>query len=238
MDNNILAVIIQTAGTVFSDHLKTRHLSNQPTPEDSIARFMRESEERFKPFTESIEQPSIESRAKIAPVQQSVSINVSEPEIEEPEVPEGQATKIATGCVPCSLGHFSTCQGLLNESVRFSENGIADREVTDRVMMCLGELNAMERVDLRPEMVIQLEGEERKLAEQALKVSRETRHKLEGMTSAADLHNAAAYVQANQRDIGGRWFDLKLKTLSPEDKAEVEAALEKKMNEIEEETDD
>lgn len=71
--------------------------------------------------------------------------------------PETKATSIASGCVPCAIGHLGTCSGLLNEAMRFAnKDGMTSPEVIDRVGMCLDELNAMERVDLRPEMVVNL----------------------------------------------------------------------------------
>ena len=41
-----------------------------------------------------------------------------------------KATAIATGCIPCSLGHLGTCTGLLNEGMRFARtDGIQSDEV-------------------------------------------------------------------------------------------------------------
>ena len=60
---------------------------------------------------------------------------------------------VATACVPCALGHFSTSSGLLNEIARFKKDGLTSHEVLDRVAACLAEQNALERVDLTPENI-------------------------------------------------------------------------------------
>jgi len=60
---------------------------------------------------------------------------------------------VATACVPCALGHFSTSSGLLNEIARFKGDGLTSHEVLDRVAACLAEQNALERVDLTPENI-------------------------------------------------------------------------------------
>jgi len=94
---------------------------------------------------------------------------------EKTEGTQGKASEIATGCVPCAIGHFGTCSGLLNEAMRFAKSeGIESSEVIDRVNMCLDELNSMERVDLRPEMIAELPEWEKELANRA-KQGNETR---------------------------------------------------------------
>lgn len=221
MNSNVLAVLIQTGGQLLSQHLQNRQVHIQ-SPENTINEFMQESDARMAPF--------------IAPIPENTVIQI-EPRIIAPavidseEVFDGQAEEIPTGCVPCSIGHLGTCAGLLNEAVRFADNGMADREVTKRALMCLQELNTMERVDLRSQMISQLHGEERELAEQALKVSRDARHSIEGMRTREDLVQAAAKLSTRQMDIGTRWFDLKLNSLSPEDQEEVRAKIRDKMRE-------
>lgn len=144
------------------------------------------------------------------------------------------AKSIATGCLPCFLGHAGTCSGLLNEAVRFSDNGLADDQVIQRINMCLDELNAMERVDLRPEMITQLSGWEKELAEKALKFSRDTRHGLEGLANGGkkeDLEALAATMQTNRQDIGRTWFKSKLQNMTPDEKVEMQKKIIAKLEE-------
>lgn len=117
------------------------------------------------------------------------------------------ASDVKSACLPCTVGHLGTCTGLLNESVRFARTeGIGSPEVIDRVNICLDELNAMERVDLRSEKIIDLPQWEKELALQALDFSRAARHSLESLMSTEDLERVAASTQAIRRDIGAQWF--------------------------------
>lgn len=228
--NQVVALLVQTGGQILSDQLKLRYQRNQLSAEDSMAAFLRRSEERMRPYTE--------------PRHQQIPVEIEPEYIVHPEtvvvpyptdiVPAGQAEAIPTGCVPCSLGHFNTCQGVLNESVRFAHQGLGSKDVVDRVSACLGELNALERLDLRPEMLEQLDGLDRELAEKALQISRATRHQLEGMRSVDDLIGAAATMQTSQKSIARQWFGNKLRDLTPEDQEEISRRLEAKLLELEE----
>lgn len=121
-----------------------------------------------------------------------------------------EARDIATGCLPCALGHFGTCSGLLNEAMRFArKDGLNSNEVIDRVNMCLDELNAMERVDLRPELIANLPQEEKGIANRALSESRGLRHQLEGMSSVEELEQSAAQTQTTRKEIGRAWFNYR-----------------------------
>lgn len=133
------------------------------------------------------------------------------------------ATKsVATGCIPCSIGHVGTCSGLLNEAMRFAyKDGVASPEVIDRVGMCLDELNSLERVDMRPEAIADLPTWEKSLAQDVLKTSRDTRHQLESLTSVDQLERTAANVQKVRREVAQRWFREKMATLPPEQQAEI-----------------
>ena len=156
-----------------------------------------------------------------------------EQDLETPEVKtgakQGKASSIEAGCVPCAIGHLGTCSGVINEAVRFAKkDGIESSEVIDRVNMCLDELNAMERVDLRPEMIVQLPEWENALANQALVASRSVRHELEGLTSAGGLEQAAANIQKTRTGIGRSWFQQRLSRMPKEEKAKLaEKAIQK-----------
>lgn len=118
-----------------------------------------------------------------------------------PSNPE-KATEIATGCIPCAVGHLGTCSGLLNEAMRFArEDGIDSNDVVDRVGYCLDELNTMERVDLRPEMIVNLPEDEKALANRVLAASRNTRHALETAISTDSLERVAADTQILRTEV-------------------------------------
>ena len=149
-------------------------------------------------------------------------------EIEEsPDALSEKASSIPGGCVPCSIGHLGTCTGLLNEAMRFAhKDGIQSEEVIDRVNMCLDELNALERVDLRPEMIHNLPEWEKTLAEQALTLSRSLRHDLEGLSNVSSLEEISANTQTKRKEIGRTWFTKRLSLLSPEQQKQVEEEMQ------------
>lgn len=147
---------------------------------------------------------------------------VGETPYKTPETSE-KAQAIATGCVPCSIGHLGTCSGLLNEAMRFARSdGIQSEEVIQRCNMCLDELNALERVDLRPELIEGLPEWEHELALKALNLSRSLRHDLEGLSSVDGLEAVTAKTQGTRQEIGTAWFRERLSRLSPEKRQMVE----------------
>jgi hypothetical protein len=113
--------------------------------------------------------------------------------------------------------------------MRFARTeGLGSDQVLDDTNSCLSELNALERVDMRPEKIAQLEPWEKELAIEVLSLSRETRHALEGMSTPDDLEKIAANLQPKQREIVKKWFRHKLGTMTPQAKQHlVEEALEK-----------
>lgn len=150
-----------------------------------------------------------------------VRIKREEPRIESNSsaIPTKEKAKdIATGCVPCSLGHLGTCTGVLNEAMRFARSdGVRSDEVIDRIGMCTDELNSLERIDLRPEMIAELDGREKDLAVKALDVSRSARHSLEAISSVDDLEQAAAAMQSAKTELARGWY----KQLPRPDKEEL-----------------
>lgn len=145
-----------------------------------------------------------------------------------------KSTAIPTGCIPCSIGHLGTCTGLLNEAMRFArDNGIQSEEVIGRVNMCLDELNALERVDLRPEMIHGLPDWEKPLAEKALSLSRQLRHDLEGVSDVSTLETISANTQSVRQDIGQSWFRERLSRMTPDQRAQVEEKLKERAAERE-----
>jgi len=145
----------------------------------------------------------------------------AEPPVESPEtnpVAERAPQKetVATACVPCSLGHFSTSAGLLNEVVRFKGEGITSNEILDRVAKVQEEQNTLERVDLTEENIQSLPSWEKVLAEDALSQSRKLRHTLESFTSIEQLKQAAADTSSFYRELNRKWFKGRFAHLGPE----------------------
>lgn len=151
--------------------------------------------------------------------------------VEPPEIAEeSKASSIEAGCVPCAIGHFGTCTGLLNEAMRFAKkDGVGSSEVIDRVNMCLDELNSMERVDLRAELIVDLPEWEKGLADKALIASRTTRHGLESITTVATLEKVTANTQTARQEIGRAWFKKRLAEMPEEAKAEIEKQVKEKL---------
>jgi len=155
----------------------------------------RDNAKELEKFIASL--PSAEPRKEGASEGKSTST------IQEP----ARATKtVATACVPCALGHFSTSAGLLNEIARFKKDGITSDEVLDRVAKVQAEQNALERVDLTPENIQVLPPWEKELAEDALSQSRKLRHSLEGFTSMEQLNQAAADTSSFYKELNRKWF--------------------------------
>ena len=151
------------------------------------------------------------------------------PNTQEAVIPTEKQEDISTACVPCAMGHYGTCSGLLNEAMRFAKKeGIDSGEVIDRVNICMDELNAMERVDLRPELIVDLSSWEKELANKALTGSRSLRHSLESLGNVDDLERVAATTQTIRNEIGREWFKRRLSKMSKEEKAE---AVEKSLGE-------
>jgi len=207
MNTQIVAVIIAEGSKLIGEWFKNRPIQLE-SPQDLLQPRLRE---------------------------QTVELVKSQPTTTE--IPLSDASSTEAGCVPCAIGHFGTCSGLLNEAMRFAhKDGLGD-EVFKRVNICLDELNAMERVDLRPEMIVNLPKWEKDLANQALVASRETRHQLESLTEADDLEKVAANTQSARQDIGKSYFKQRLKKMSPEDRAAFRQKAIDKLEEKEEKED-
>ena len=130
-----------------------------------------------------------------------------------PEIPaKPQEQKKGTHCLPCAINHLSTCSGLCSEALRFARSdGMASPEVIQRVGLCQDELNAMERVDLRAEVVAGLDPKEKEIAHRALSGTRELRHNLENMSKVDELEKLTAQTQTLRTEIGQKWAEEKLK---------------------------
>ena len=146
---------------------------------------------------------------------------------------EAKATSVEAGCVPCAIGHLSTCSGLLAESMRFArKDGLATNEVIDRITHCLEELNTMEREDLSPQMIANLPPWEKELAIKALNTSRNMRHTLEAIASVDDLEQASAATTTVRQEIGRAWFKERLAKMPKEEKTKLAEMTIKELEEV------
>lgn len=125
----------------------------------------------------------------------------------QPELNKG----VASACVPCAIGHFSTSARLLNEAVRFKKDGLTSPQVLDDIAASLGEQNALERIDLTPEKTRMLPEWEKEMAEIALEKSRELRHNLESIQNMDDLENLAAETEEFYKFLNREWASKRLK---------------------------
>ncbi|MBU0777983.1 hypothetical protein KKF82_06975, partial [Patescibacteria group bacterium] len=127
---------------------------------------------------------------------------------------------IATACVPCAIGHFAGSAKLLNEAIRFRDDGITSNQVLDDIAGAIGELNAMERVDLTPERLQKTPGWERAIADEALRESRKLRHRLEGISSMEEIEKVAADTESYFKKLNRQWYKGRFSNLGAE-KAET-----------------
>lgn len=234
MHPEIQAAIIAEASKLIGLYLRTRpvnvsmdnpHVDPPPSVKFKLPEIFYDSEPKKTDKNKQKMLRLVESGVKTAVLEAPVS--EEEEPVEELEftetVKDGAATNIQTGCIPCAMGHFSTCTSLINEAVRFAHaDGVASDEVIDRVGMCLQELNGMERVDLRPEMIVQLQGEERKLAQHVLNSSRGLRHQLESLKTVEALEEAAAKASENTKLVNRTYMRLNIPTEKVEEEASVE----------------
>ena len=123
---------------------------------------------------------------------------------------EEKEMSVASACVPCSIGHFSTSATLLNEAVRFKKDGLTSPQVLDDIAAALGEQNALERIDLTPEKIRLLPDWEKEMANIALEKSRELRHRLEAVQSMEELENIAADTAEFYKMLNREWGSKRL----------------------------
>jgi len=126
-----------------------------------------------------------------------------------------QQEDIATACVACSVGHFAGAAKLLNEAFRFRDDGITSNQVLDDIAGAIGELNAMERVDLTPEKLQNTSSWERPIADEALRESRKLRHRLESISSMEEIEKAAADSESFYKKLFRGWFKQRFAHLGP-----------------------
>jgi hypothetical protein len=234
VDSQVIAIVIQTGGQILSDFIKTQQANSRltmfkpgeraeiplPAPPEPVDYGRLLGEASSQASTRVVAVVEDETPKKVA--RAALKIANQAPEADPNEI---KAKDIPHGCIPCSLGHFSTSSGLLNEAMRFAKDGIDGDEVISRINMSIDEFNALERVDLRPEMTVHLEGKEKELATEILNQSRGIRHDLEGVSSMEDLEKLAARAQKVRNTIGRSWFRERIKGLDADKRNAIEAKL-------------
>lgn len=191
------AYIVREGGKLVSDLIKIGMSRPRKPSAEGI-----EGEKEGISEEATLTAPVVENEAP--PGQKATSTTITKPE------PLAKEEAVATACVPCALGHFSTSAGLLNEAVRFEGEGITSNEIVDRIAKVLAEQNALERVDLTPEKIRGTPEWERELAEEALQQSRSLRHRLESLTTIEELKEAAADTEGYYRNLNRKWWKLRL----------------------------
>ncbi len=173
---------------------------HKTTPEERIEQINKtlETLESAPPEGQHPARPPIEAPE---PQKEASSEGKSTSTIQEPE-----NLDIATACVPCGVGHFAGAAKLLNEAFRFRDDGITSNQVLDDIAGAIGELNAMERVDLTPEKLQNTLSWERPIADEALRESRKLRHRLEGISSMEEVEQAAADSERFYKKLFREWF--------------------------------
>lgn len=169
----------------------------------------RDDTKELEEFAASMAAPVAQNKA---PLEQKTTPTTITP---EPEAAT-QQEDIATACVPCGVGHFAGAAKLLNEAVRFRDDGITSNQVLDDIAGAIGELNAMERVDLTPEKLQNTAGWERPIADEALRESRKLRHRLESISSMEEIEKAAADTESYYKKLYRQWFKQRFAHLGPE----------------------
>ena len=245
MNVAIVSTTIQAVSNLFGEYIRHRTTAPITYPDNSsLERLLDSSDQktaavkmivREEPVTQ-VQPEKVANRVIANPPE---TLRIPAHTVEQKAAPQetekpNKATSIASGCIPCSLGHVGTCSGLMKEAVRFATgpDGVASPEVIDRVNMCLDELNTMERVDMSPEMIQDLPEWEKSLAHEVLAASRATRHELEDVSNFGRLEEIAARTAEKRKDIGRQWMTQKLAHLTPEDKTAIQQRIIDKLNEI------
>lgn len=208
MNTQIVAILIQEGSRMVGQWLRTRPI-------------------RIHTISKT---PLIEQAPRIVPPVEPVLEEIPE----EYSVKPLETEKVATGCIPCAIGHLGTCAGLLSEADRFARSSdIYDDEVTDRVGKCLDELNTMERVDLAEENIVNLPLWEKELAGDVLTTSRAIRHQLESIESFDNLEKTTADAQITRKKLFRSWIKGRMENMTPEEQAVVNRRIIEKLNELE-----
>lgn len=176
--------------------------------------FVRDGTKSLGRFAQTIQERSPLPTTESPPAPQTSVRQEEQPPTGEP-VPQ-EKPRIATACVACAVGHFSTSSGLLKEALRFKGEGMSSDEILDRIAASLEEQNALEREDLTQEKIQHLPDWERKIAEEALTQSRQLRHKLETIQTIEELEQLAADTRTYYLSLSRKWYKGRFANLGAE----------------------
>jgi len=176
------------------------------SPIDPLREVIREARERVEKAGSDIRSLADELRSGFPGVTSTIQSESPLPAAMPQPSEESPPEDIATACVPCALGHYSGAARLLNEAFRFRDDGITSNQVLDDIAGAIGELNAMERVDLTPERLQKTPQWERTIADEALRESRKLRHRLEGISSMEEIEKAAADTESYYKKLNRQWY--------------------------------
>ena len=118
--------------------------------------------------------------------------------------------EVKVACNPCSIGHWGTTATFLNEAMRFKKDGLSSPQVIDDIGFAIGELNALERIDLTSEKIEALDDWEKPLAELSVDKSREIRHRLETVSSMEELAVIAAETSRFYKQMNRDWASKRI----------------------------
>jgi hypothetical protein len=118
---------------------------------------------------------------------------------------------VKSACVPCGVSHISASSTFLNEAIRFKKDGLASPQVLDDIAGAIGELNALERIDLTPAKIATLPEWEKEIAENVSEKSRELRHRLESVQNMDELTQIAVETEEYYKYLNREWSSKRLK---------------------------
>jgi hypothetical protein len=94
--------------------------------------------------------------------------------------------------------------------MRFKKDGLSSPQVLDDIAQAIGELNALERIDLTSAKINVLPDWEKEIAEVALEKSRELRHRLESVQDMADLQQIAVETEEFYKYLNREWTSKRI----------------------------
>jgi len=182
-------------------------------PLDALRDIIREGREKVEKAGSDIRSLADELRSGFPGVTSNIQSESPLPAAMPQPSEESPPAPIATACVACAVGHFSTSSGLLKETLRFKGEGMTSHEVLDRIAGALEEQNALEREDLTQEKIQNLPEWEKPIAEEALSQSRQLRHRLETIESIDEMEQLAADTRTYYLKLSREWYRGRFRNL-------------------------
>jgi hypothetical protein len=200
----ILNSLIQVAGTVITQQFKPDTAEEE---ERLVREYYKKATRIAKSKDKKIEKEDEEIVKEIKT--KKVEMRETADDFEHDHDMTDEKITGGTACLACSRDHFSGASSMLSEALRFArERPMTDNEITSRIGLALDELNALERMDLCPSKIEPLKGTERKIAEDALKKSREIRHKITLIRTTQDLESVSAEIANIKTSFMKKIFEM------------------------------